>query len=168
MKNSIIFILLSLFIFWGCQRTQTTLTEEQKTAIIAEVESQMTGIQSTIHQLDIDAWTEYWSTYEFISVNSGINHFDDFKVWQDSVAYWWSKLESRVFESDEREVTPLTSDLALSTRIVHIKDVTKNGDLVKIKALVTVIWEKEADGWKIIDSHESFQTIHDEEEPEEE
>lgn len=162
MKKVFPFLACILLIGICCTNQSTELTDEQKATIISEVGNQMEKIRSTINQLDIDAWSEYWSEDEFISVSSGMNYFNNRSTWVDSVAYWWSFLESRSIEPIERSVTPLTPELALATRIVEGEDITKNGEQRSFTALVTVVWKKETNGWKIINTHESWQDVIEE------
>ena len=157
MKKLFPLIICVLFSGISCTQQSTELNNDQKATIITEVTSQMDGIQSAINKLDINAWSEFWSKDEFISVNSGINYFDNRSVWIDSVKYWWSKLESRTIESQKRVITPLVNNLALAINIVKGEDLLKSGEKNNFMALITEIWKKEPDGWMIINFHESWQ-----------
>ncbi|MBN2300849.1 MAG: nuclear transport factor 2 family protein [Acholeplasmataceae bacterium] len=155
-----VFPLLACILLLGisCTEQTTELTDEQKATIVDEVDSQQQGIMSTINQLDIDTWSEYWSEDDFISVNSGIEFFDNRSVWVDSVANWWSGLESRSYESLELRITPLAPNLALVTRSSSGINSLKSGEKFNFTHHGTVIWKKEAKCWKIIHLHESVQT----------
>ena len=171
MKKLIFLCFIATALLISCSTPiDTELTEEQKAVIISEVGEKVDAIQLIIMQLNFEAWTEYWSENDFISVISDIDFFDDLSVWEDSVANWWSGIESRSSASSEKRITPLTLNLALVTRTNNGSAVLKNGEKFSYIHQGTTIWKKEESGWKIINLHESVQTnpIEDDQELEEE
>jgi len=157
MKKVFPFIFSVLLLGVSCSNQSTDLTDEQKATIISEVGEQVDGLQSVISKLDFEAWSEYWSEDEYISVISDLNFFDTRSAWVDFVANAWSGIENRSYESSEKRITPLTLNLALVTRMTSGSNILKSGDKNNFKVQLTMIWKKEAVGWKIIHVNESVQ-----------
>lgn len=170
MKKLIFLFCITTTLIISCtsHQKETELTEEQKAAIIAEVEEQMDGKFGAANQLDADAYIDYFSSDEFISSNSGVNHFTSLSVWADSVDNWYSMRESRNLNQVESKIILLAPDLALGTRVIYSEDLFKSGELRKSNVVISELWKKGQSGWKTIHFHESGQPLEDEQEPVEE
>jgi hypothetical protein len=144
-----------LFALTSCQE-QTELTDEQKASITSELEKQYSDAMSNLSKLDMNVWSEPWSESAFISVNSGVNYFSRFSEWKDSVTYWFSLRETQQVQIIETKITVLTPELALLTSIANWDVQFKNEEHMKAKALASLLWKKETNGWKIVHLHESW------------
>jgi hypothetical protein len=145
------------FLFGSCAKeTKTALTEEQKAAIVAEVEKAHDDLIANLSKLDIDLWTKPWSKNEFIAVSSGVNYFRTLNEFRDSVKYWFSLRERQQVEIIERNVKVLTPDLVLLTCILNWDIQFKNSEQANSNSLMTELWKKEPEGWKGICLHESW------------
>ncbi len=161
MKKSFLLIVCVLLFGVSCKQS-AELTEEQKTAIQAEVENQFDSCNAAAVDLNIDAFSEYYSEDEFISVYCWDETYTSLNTWIDSVAHAWSRLESRSAQFLEKKVTLLSPDLGLVTSVLDVDNLTKSGEKIKVKVLITLIWKKEQTGWKIIHYHESGKEISEE------
>ena len=157
MKNHFIklFVVPLIFLF-SCQGN-VDLTDDQKATITAEIESLYTEAISNLSLLDIEVWSANWSKDGLLSVNSGINYFSSFVEFRDSVEYWFSLRETQEVEILEQRVTVFESDLALLTSTASWEIQFKDETELSVKALATLLWKKETEGWKIIHLHESWQ-----------
>jgi len=159
MKKVFSILVCVLLLGVSCNQQSTELTDEQKAAIIAEVGIQVDGYQSAVAQVDFNKWSEYFSEDEFNSVISNIAFYDTRSVWLDRASNWWSGLESRSIVSDKKSIAPLTQNLAFVAMTTIGSTVLKSGEKYSFMIQVTSIWKREEVGWKIIQVHESFQTL---------
>ncbi|TFH00854.1 MAG: hypothetical protein E4H14_19220 [Candidatus Thorarchaeota archaeon] len=153
--------IIALFLCSCAKTTTTELTAEQKATIEKEVRDQYDGLVSTLNQLDINPWYEYWSQDQFISMNSGVNYFPKLSVWTDSVSYWLSKRERQQVELVEVHANALTSELVILISKANWDVMFKSEEHLIFRAVVSLLWKKEETGWKIIAGHESWQPIEE-------
>jgi len=145
-----------IFFFISCQE-KDTLTAEHKASIADEVGKIYVEGISNLSKLNIEIWSEPWSKNNFLSVNSGVNYFSTYTEFKDSVEHWFSLRESQNVTIVDKKIYVLTSDQVLLTSIANWEILFKNEEELKVKALATLLWKKEADGWKIVHLHESWQ-----------
>jgi len=145
-----------IFFFISCQE-KDTLTAEHKASIADEVGKIYVEGISNLSKLNIEIWSEPWSKNNFLSVNSGVNYFSTYTEFKDSVEHWFSLRESQNVTIVDKKIYVLTSDQVLLTSIANWEILFKNEEDLKVKALATLLWKKEADGWKIVHLHESWQ-----------
>jgi ketosteroid isomerase-like protein len=162
MKKVFPFLTFVLLLGISCSNQSTELTDEQKVTIQNEVQVQMDGKITAARQLDADAFIDYFSNDEFISVNSGATYYSSLSVFADSVANWYSLRESRNTNQIESKITVLAPDLALGTRVLYSENLFKSGELLKSNTVITELWKKEQSGWKVIHFHESSKPITEE------
>jgi len=152
LKIFIVFIVL----FLGCRQQQQTFTEVEKEAIQSEVKDQFNQLVSALNQKDAGAWSEFYSTDEFLSTICGTDFYGMRSAWVDTITNYFSMRESQHVEPLEVRVTALTPALALMTSEEKSEMTLKNGATIKSKHVFTMLWKKEKDGWKILHSHESW------------
>jgi len=152
------FSLMILFLFSSCAKNiKTELTDEQKAAIVAEVEKVHGDLVTNLSKLDIDLCTEPWSKNEFVAATSGVNYFRTLNEFRDSVKYWFSLRERQTIEIVERNIKVLAPDLVLLTCILNWDILFKNGEKAySSNSPTTTVWKKESEGWKSICLHESW------------
>jgi hypothetical protein len=150
--------LMILFLFSSCAKNiKTELTDEQKAAIVAEVEKVHGDLIANLSKLDIDLWTEPWSKDEFVAATSGVNYFRTLNEFRDSVKYWFSLRERQTVEIVEKNIKVLAPDLVLLTCILNWDILFKNGEHgYSLNSPTTSVWKKESEGWKSICLHESW------------
>ncbi len=154
-KHLIKFYVIPLIFLFSCQGN-VELTDDQKATIISEVENLYDEAISNLSKLDIEVWSIHWSKDGLLSVNSGTNYFSQYVEFRDSVEYWFSLREAQNVEILEQRITVLESDLALLTSTANWEIRFKDETELKSKTLASLLWKKEAEGWKIIHLHESW------------
>jgi ketosteroid isomerase-like protein len=157
MKSFYRFVLVVfLIVLFGCQHQQRALTVVEKEAIKKEVKDQFNQLISACSQLNVEAWSEFYSKDEFTSTICGTNYFATRSAWVDSISYYFSTRQSDHLEILEVRVTALTPSLALMTSEENYETLMKSGERFNGKHVFTMIWKKEPAGWKILHSHESW------------
>lgn len=157
MNNLLPFLACVLLLVISCREQSTELTDEQKAAIIAEVEDQYADAISNQSTFDIERCFQHWSEDEFISVTLQANYFSTLSEFIDSVTYWFSLRENQEVHVVDMNTKVLSSDLVLLTSIENWDILFKSGaDIKDIRLLMSRLWKKEPSGWKIIYLHESW------------
>lgn len=152
-----VFLAITFLFFLSCVNiTKTELTDEQKEAVTSEVKKQFNDNLSDLSKLDIDIWSEFWSKDDFVSASSGTNYFSTLEEFRDSVINWFSLRQSQKVEIIDVKIKVLTPELAILTSTVNWNVLFKSGEQFNSKSLVSLLWEKETNGWKSIFLHESF------------
>jgi len=75
--------------------------------------------------------------------------------WLETISKYFAMWSSQKVELLAVQVTPLAADLTVMTSQDY-GEFGIDGKIVDNKHIFTVIWEKEAAGWPIIHSHESW------------
>lgn len=157
MKKSIYIFLFSLLVMWGCQDTQTALTDAEKEQIEAEVKAEFQDLVESIRQLDFDKWSDFYSQEDFTSsVNGRWGNISNYEEWMKTVDESFTQRSQHKSETHEINVTALTSNLALLT-FSGIWENWWGDNYTKVNGLATYLWIKENDTWKIVHVHESIQ-----------
>ena len=157
MKKSLLPLILVISFFIISCHEHDILTDQQKTQISDEVAVIYTDAISNLSKLDMEIWSEPWSKDNFLSVNSGVNYFSTFSHFRDSVEHWFSLRASQKVQDLDVKVHVLSSEYVLITSIANWDIQFKNKEELKVKALATLLWRKEEQGWKIVHLHESWQ-----------
>jgi hypothetical protein len=158
-KNLLFFILMLGIIFSACKTQNPPLTDAQKAEIEKQILELSNTIANTAEKLDINGYSAFLSSDEFIASYLGGSAFQSKAEWVDSVGVWWSKRKSQEIGQRKFKVTVLSEDLVLLDRVsiwqIYLKDdrIRRNIDAL------SVIFKKEATGWKIIHIHESGKDI---------
>jgi len=159
--KTIIFSILALSLIAGtsCQ-DKTELSNEQKETIENEIKDQQNQFLTTLNQLNIDSFPEFWNTDEMPSSVSDMTYFP-MSTLVDSALYWFSLRERQHLEQRELKITALTPDIALMTNEIIWEVWMKSGKYSKSKVIATLIWKKKQDGWKVIHLHENIRGIEE-------
>ena len=155
MKKVLPFLACVLLVGISCNKQSTELTDEQKAAIISEVENQFIKGISELNTLDI--LSQPFSDDNFISAISNYSYYSNVNEFRDSIAYYFSLRESQEVHIVNKSTTVLSSDLALLTGKTNWDVSFKSGEhMIFDRVLVTQLWKKEENGWKIICLHETY------------
>jgi len=152
-KNAFVIFFVLMF---GCQQQQQNSTEIEKEVIKKEVKEQFNQLNAAINNSNSIAWSEFYSKDEFISTFVSTDYYATRSAFIDSIRYYFSLREYQHLEPLEVQVTVLTQALALMTSQEKTEMRLKSGENMKSKHVLTMIWKKEQDRWKIIHSHESW------------
>lgn len=133
-----------------------TLPDVKKNEIEKEVTDQFNQLISALNQKNADEWAKYYSSNGFISTIAGTDYYPTRNLWVDAVKNYFSMRERQHVELVELRVTALAEDIALLTSEERSEIQLKDGNSKQSKHVFTMIWKKEASGWKILHSHESW------------
>ncbi len=121
-----------------------------------EVGDQFTLLISAINQSNAEAWQEFYSRKQFLSAIVNTDQYVTRSAWVDTITQYFSMREGQQVEPFDVHVTALTPDLALLTSQERCEMWPKDGKDFKLKHVITMLWKKEPEGWKILHSHESW------------
>lgn len=154
MKKLLLFLacFLPLTVF---SQQKPELTDAQKASITAEIKVLFDEVQTAAVKGDTETFFKYWSEDNFIGTSSGVTIFSDLDEVKRIFSQAWSNREKQKFDPIETTITPLAPDLVLVTRLSDGNILFKSGDRYIFKHLVSSLWKKEKEGWKIIYNHES-------------
>jgi ketosteroid isomerase-like protein len=162
MKKLIFLTVIIMLLLGSCAKdTKTELTNEQKATIENEVKTQWDRLQSSISQLNIETWSEFYSKDAFISAINSRSYISSLRIWTDTVRNSFALRTRHQSNLLDRTVTALTPDLALGTQVAIWENWWKNGLYRKAKGYNTTLWKKGPDGWKIIHVHESREILEE-------
>jgi ketosteroid isomerase-like protein len=150
-----VFIIFIMLIF-GCLQQKQNFVEKENEMIKKEVKEQFNQLISALNNLDSLVWSEFYSKDEFLSAFVSTDFYADRGEFIDSIAHYFSLRENQYVEPLELQISVLTPKLVLMTSQEKIEMRLKNGENIKSKHVLTLIWKKEQGGWKIIHSHESW------------
>ena len=151
------FLAVVFLFFWSCtNKTKSEMSDEQKANITSEIKKQFGDNVADLSKLDIDTWSENWSTDDFVSASSDTKYFTTLNEFRDSVRNWFSLRQSQKVEIIDLQVKVLSPEMALSTGITNWDVQLKSGEQFTAKSLVSLLWKKETNGWKGIFLHESW------------
>lgn len=131
------------------------LTDAQIKSITAEIKVLFDEVQTAAVKGDTETFFKFWSEDNFIGTSSGVTVFSDLDELKRIFSQAWSNREKQQFDPIETTITPISTDLVLVTRLSDGDILFKSGDRYKFKHLVSSMWKKEKEGWKIIYNHES-------------
>ncbi|MBN2017789.1 MAG: nuclear transport factor 2 family protein [Candidatus Cloacimonetes bacterium] len=154
-RNALIIFIVLIFIFC-CQQKQQNITERDNEMIKNEVKNKFEKLISALNNLDSHEWSEIYSKDEFISAFVSTDFYSSRKAFINAITSYFTMREQQKVEPLEVEVTALTPTLALLTSQEKTEMLLKNGENMRSKHVFTMIWKKEAEDWKIIHSHESW------------
>ena len=149
------FVALSLAFLAACQPAETEFTEEQRAAVADEVRQLADGFFEDFRTLDFDGAMAPWAS-RIVWAEKGVLSSN-----ADSLTTAWRG----VFASVERvtsgdwgdvEIAVLGPNAAVFTASFDWTGVDTAGANVGASGVWTTVWERTAEGWKIVQGHESF------------
>ncbi len=145
-----------LLLLSGCRCPSNVLTAAEKEAIVGEVKGQFGQLVAAINQKDAAAWSGFYAADGFVSAIAGTESFAARDEWVQAITANFAMRESQQLEPLDVRVTVLAPDLAVLTSAEKTDMTLAGGQTLKSKHVFTMIWKKEAAGWKIVHSHESW------------
>ena len=160
MKTHLLFFVLLLsFVVSGCATKCPPLTDSQKVDIEKQILKIANDLRIFSEKLDVNSYANFISSDEFIAAYSGGSAIRSRKEWIDRVGVSWSERKSQEVGQVQFKVTVLTSEMVLLDRESVFQATFKDGRNKRFNHAASVIYKKEASGWKVIHIHESIKYI---------
>ena len=127
-----------------------------KDMIVGEVTDAFDQLILAINARDVDAWASLYSKKSFEAAFAGTDYYATRDAWVQTIGTYFRERSRQHVDVDQVQVVPLAQDLALLTS--QERSEMQSGDAAPTLArhVFTLLWKKEADGWRIIHSHESW------------
>lgn len=125
-------------------------------SIVSDVTKCFSNLVSALNNMDITTWAAFYSDESFVSTIAGTEYFQSKIEWVEAISNYFSLRQTQIVTPVIIRVTPLAADLAYMTSEEKSEILLKNGERVTVTHVFTMIWKKEASGWKILHSHESW------------
>jgi len=161
MKKKLLFLALLLsIVVAACTTKCPPLTDAQKADIEKQVLVVWDKYMNAWEKADFDSLADVYSSNEFITCyNGGFVQNSKEQIF-DSVRLGFNRRkvnETQIkFNEVSVKVTPFTEDLALLTQSWIGQTNFKDGRTAMSKQALSVIFKREANGWKIIHRHQSY------------
>jgi uncharacterized protein (TIGR02246 family) len=144
-------IMLACLVFPAAARAQSV--QQQITPLMDEM-----MVAANAHDTD-RFLARYLHDSSLVLVFNGVvtNGFDNVRALQ---LKWWNNGKSDVAygQRGPSEFTVLSSDAAVVTNIMTSRRTLPSGETSAGEFAVTMVWQKQAGGWRIVQVHES--TVH--------
>ncbi|MEW5737028.1 MAG: nuclear transport factor 2 family protein [Thermodesulfobacteriota bacterium] len=121
-----------------------------------EVRASFDGLMAAINAKDAAAWADFYSKGGFVSAAAGTDRFSARKAWVEAVQGFFASRKRQLVTPGEVRITELSPGVALLTSEEKTEFTLMDGGAFKGTHLFTMIWKREAGGWKIVHSHESW------------
>jgi len=148
-------LIVLLICLFGCSE-QATFTDAEKETVKKEVSEQFGKVISAINEKDIASWSGHYSQDGFVSAVAGTDYYSKRDAWVNAITGFFATRESQRIEPVAVRIHATARDLALLTAESNSEMKMKDGGLMKVKHVYTMVWKKEPSGWKILHSHESW------------
>ncbi len=150
------FIAVMLILGAGCQQKPAILTDAEKAEIEKQILGQWNQAIASVGKLDADAWLANFSTTHFLAHLFSGQIILSRQEYLETVKGWWSGLSKFEVTPTKVKVTILSPTLALLDATSDAARTTRDNAVSQAKHAVSVVYQKEANAWKIIHIHESI------------
>lgn len=143
----------------SCQQQSTLPSDTQKAEIEKSVLKQYNAALSSVRNLDLDGWMSHFSTANFvghIANGSLILSRDEYLAWVKS---GWQLLDKFEIEQTYAKAHILSASIAMVVATSDCRTTSKDNTVTRVRHAISLTFEKEAAGWKIIQIHESFVAV---------
>ena len=121
-----------------------------------EVAEQFGYLVAALNSLDTAAWAEHYSRDGFVSAIVGTEYCATRAAWIELIAGYFAQRESQHVEPRAVRVAVLGPTIALLTSEELGLMRLRSCDEIRSQHVFTMVWQREAAGWKIVHSHESW------------
>jgi hypothetical protein len=154
-KYLLFFVLLAGIIISACKTQCPPLSDSQKADIEKQILALVDKLIVSIEKLDIDSFSAFFSSDEFIAGYSEGSAKQSETEWIEGTRIWFNQQKS-VELDNEVKVTVLSADLVLVDRVGIYQVNFKDDRISRSVQALSYVFKKEATGWKIIHVHESL------------
>jgi len=145
-----------VILIWGCGKEKEVSEKFDKNSVKKEIETQFNQFIIEINKKDADKWADFYSVNDFISASVMTETYNKRDEWIALIKSYFTQREKQVIRPTLIEVTPLNSELGL-TNSKEISNITlKDGTTISSIHSFSILWKKECEAWRIIQSHESW------------
>jgi uncharacterized protein (TIGR02246 family) len=162
MKNSmlkVVFLIVPLISFWGCQNTTNELNESEKDSITKEVRSEFDKAIAAASNHDADAMMQiHWNSTDYMYVGHGAIT----KGWESMLKGANSihsnpKYQSFTVDLDEVIIRVINREAAMVTAGGYFNNFPTEEGPRSIKLALTCLMQKIDGNWVVTNGHESTQ-----------
>ena len=139
---------------WG----QRELNEKQKEVIREEVGAALDKHLKSLRTLDYDLWLECISKDYLVPgfFPGVVGSYPDYDRFVGEIKHSFQVRERQQYESLQKNITPLSADLAMATFTAFYENWFKSGAYRADYINTTLLYKKEKAGWKIIYLNENW------------
>ncbi|NLE36172.1 MAG: nuclear transport factor 2 family protein [Bacteroidales bacterium] len=157
MKKTVVFLILLAVVSSSCNNTEPAmLTEEQKQAIINEIEVVDAAIADRLNNRDAAGAFGYFSENNFLKFIDNGQLKTDLNSVTSNFAEGFANFESVKLLFADRQYSVLTSNLVLSTASFTEEIITFSRDTLNFNGAMTTLFQKSDDSWQVLHVHQSY------------
>ncbi len=147
-----------LIMIASCQQKASILTDTQKVTIEKEVRAQYETLEKSLNAMDINLLRQLYSQNNFLAAVFDGTKIETYEAVIDSVSSWFSGREEQGIDKSDIQIDVLSDGLAVVTSIIEGHMTFNSGERWETKNhAFSLLYSREASGWKIIHYHESDQ-----------
>ncbi|MFC2124734.1 nuclear transport factor 2 family protein [Bacteroidota bacterium] len=155
--SPILIIVISILALYGCQKSESVLTDIKKSEIEESVKNAFNDIIATVNDHDVNSMMEYyWNNENFAFVRNGIilQGWDDlYKI--RSAAHSNPENQSFTMTVDQIKVNVYTTDMAMVSAIGTINNLPSEEGTISVSVAATYLMQKINNRWIVIHGHTS-------------
>ena len=155
MKNRNAFLISCLLLLWAINAGAQSLTDQQESSIIREVDAHFTQMLAYARTLDYDNLNSgVDDSHEAGFITNGI-YYPQYATLIADMRNAAQGVDRQEFSIKEKKITPLSDRLALMTVSGAATVYLTDGRELPVNFLWSFVYEKSGDEWKVIHSHQS-------------
>lgn len=154
-----VFTAVMLIMGLNCGPQSAPSNDTRQSEIEKTILDQYDAALSSVRKLDPDGWMSHFSTARFIAhIANGslILSRDEYLAW---IKRGWQFLDKFEIEQTYARAHILSANIAMVVGTSDCKTTSKDNTVSRVRHAISLTFEKEAAGWKIIQIHESFVAI---------
>jgi len=157
MKALLVTMTLVAGMLTGCSTTESdALTEDQKLAIIKELEVVDAKTTEALNNKEADAAFSYFAADNFLRFIDNGRIMEDYNSTVSTFKESFSHLNTVNLVTSDSKITVLSPTTALQTYNLSEEVTTMGGDTMRIKGAITGVFQKIDDRWLMVHVHQSY------------
>lgn len=155
MKNLLVFAGLLILLFSACKPKAQLVVAVDETAIQSEIETLMGEMTSSAQKMSTEALQKYLSDAAGDTFYMGAKEFTKPELLVE-VQKAYEPFVSQILKTSKSTIRILSPDYVLWKAQMESTATQKDGKTADMKLTETWIWQKTANGWKVIHYDESW------------